>query len=173
MSSLRTSSALLLYGFWSSDLFWTLVFLPGLPPAVRSAIKSWNNKVGIESPGTERWVKVCHYEIYILGGDGVAWGLGIKQITKRRACLPAKSRQSWLTFCYPMDCSHAEWFALETNPDHSVVFEIAPKNCRTLLLTMRAIPLLLQDSCPQLYIKWSSELNLPIPNHSRSLILKL
>ena len=25
-----------------------------------------------------------------------------------------------------MDCSHAEWFALETNPDHPVVFEIAP-----------------------------------------------
>ena len=105
VSSLRTSSALFLYGFWSSDLFWTLVFLPGLPPAVRSAIKSWNNKVGIESPGTERWGKVCHYEIYILGGDGVAWGLGSKQTTKRRACLPAKSRQSWPTLCYPMDCS--------------------------------------------------------------------
>ena len=25
--------------------------------------------------------------------------------------------------------AEAEWFALETNRDHSVIFEIAPKNC--------------------------------------------
>ena len=28
-----------------------------------------------------------------------------------------------------LDYCDAEWFALETNPDHSVVFEIAPKYC--------------------------------------------
>ena len=57
------------------------------------------------SPGTERWGKVCHCEIYILGGDGVVWGLGSKQTTKHRECLHAKSLQSWPTLCYPMDCS--------------------------------------------------------------------
>ena len=28
-----------------------------------------------------------------------------------------------------LDCCVAEWFALETNQDHSVVFETAPKYC--------------------------------------------
>ena len=32
----------------------------------------------------------------------------------------------------------------------------------TLLLTMRATPSLSRDFCPEQYIKWSSELNLPI-----------
>ena len=38
-----------------------------------------------------------------------------------------------------LDYHDMEWFALETNRDHSVVFEIASKYCiLTLLLTMRA-----------------------------------
>ena len=42
-----------------------------------------------------------------------------------------------------------EWFALEMNRDHSVVFEIASKYCIwTLLLTMMATPFLIRDSCP-------------------------
>ena len=28
-----------------------------------------------------------------------------------------------------MDCCDVEWFALEINKDHSVVFDIAPKHC--------------------------------------------
>ena len=28
-----------------------------------------------------------------------------------------------------MDCCDIEWFVLETNRDHSVIFEIAPKYC--------------------------------------------
>ena len=28
-----------------------------------------------------------------------------------------------------LDCHDIEWFALETNRDHSVVFEFAPKYC--------------------------------------------
>ena len=49
-----------------------------------------------------------------------------------------------------LDYCDIEWFALETNRDHSVVFEIASKYCiRTLLLTMMATPFLLKDSCPQ------------------------
>ena len=47
-----------------------------------------------------------------------------------------------------LDYRDTEWFALETNRDHSVIFEIAFK-CWTLLLTMMATPFLLRDSCPQ------------------------
>ena len=40
-----------------------------------------------------------------------------------------------------------EWFALETNRDHSVIFEIAPGTAfQTLLLTMMVTPFLLRDS---------------------------
>ena len=45
--------------------------------------------------------------------------------------------------------SDVEWFALETNRDHSIIFEIALKYCISdfFLLTMRASPFLLMDSC--------------------------
>ena len=43
-----------------------------------------------------------------------------------------------------------EWFALETNRDHSVVFEIPSKYCiLDALMTMMATPFLLRDSFPQ------------------------
>ena len=49
-----------------------------------------------------------------------------------------------------LDYCDIEWFALEANRDHSVIFEITPKNCISdSLLTMRATPFLLGDSCPQ------------------------
>ena len=49
-----------------------------------------------------------------------------------------------------LDYCDIEWFALETNRDHSVIFEIASKYCISyLLLTMMATPFLLMDSCPQ------------------------
>ena len=41
-----------------------------------------------------------------------------------------------------------EWFVLEMNRDDFVIFEIAPNSFR-LLLTVRAIPFLLRDSCLQ------------------------
>ena len=43
----------------------------------------------------------------------------------------------------------------------------------SLLLTMRATPLLLRDSFPQWQILWSSELNVFIPVHFSSLIPKM
>ena len=47
------------------------------------------------------------------------------------------------------DCD-IEWFTLEMNRDHSVVFEIASKYCiLDFLLTMMATPFLLRDSCLQ------------------------
>ena len=49
-----------------------------------------------------------------------------------------------------LDYHDIEWFALEMNRDHSVIFESASKYAfRTLLLTMMATPFLLRDSCPQ------------------------
>ena len=49
-----------------------------------------------------------------------------------------------------LDYHNIEWFALETNRDHSVSFEIASKYLIwTVLLTMIATPFLLRDSCPQ------------------------
>ena len=36
-----------------------------------------------------------------------------------------------------MDYCYIEWFALETNRDHSVVFEIASKNCISELIVMQ------------------------------------
>ena len=49
-----------------------------------------------------------------------------------------------------LDYCGIEWFALEMNRDHSVVFEIASKYCIShSLLTMMATPFLLKDSCPQ------------------------
>jgi len=68
-----------------------------------------------------------------------------------------------------------EWFALKTNREYSVVFEIASKCCISdfVLLTMIATPFLLSDSCPQWWIKWSSEFNSPIPVHLSSLIPRM
>ena len=43
-----------------------------------------------------------------------------------------------------------EWFSLETNQDHSVIFETVPKDCiLDSLVTLRVAPLLLRDFCPQ------------------------
>ena len=48
-----------------------------------------------------------------------------------------------------LDYCDTEWSALETNRDHSVVFEIASKYILDSSLTMMATPFLLRDSCPQ------------------------
>ena len=49
-----------------------------------------------------------------------------------------------------LDYCDIEWFALETNRDHSVIFEIVTKYCVSdFLLTVMAMPFLLRDSCPQ------------------------
>ena len=49
-----------------------------------------------------------------------------------------------------LDYCDIEWFAMETNRDHSVVFEIASKIAFwILLLTMMATPFLLRHSCSQ------------------------
>ena len=52
-------------------------------------------------------------------------------------------------YCLGIDLDYCdiEWFALETNRDHSVIFETASSTAFwTLLLTMMAAPFLLRDS---------------------------
>ena len=52
--------------------------------------------------------------------------------------------RSWL------DYYDIEWSALETNRDHSVVFEVHPSTAfQTLLWTVMATSFLLRDSFPQ------------------------
>ena len=49
-----------------------------------------------------------------------------------------------------LDYCDIEWFALETNRDHSVIFEIVPKYCiLNSFVDKRNNPFLLKDSCPQ------------------------
>ena len=49
-----------------------------------------------------------------------------------------------------LDYCDIDWFALEMNRDHSVVFEIASiTEFWPLLLTLMGTPFLLRDFCPQ------------------------
>ena len=49
-----------------------------------------------------------------------------------------------------LDYCDIEWFALETNTDHSVVFEIASKYCISdSFVDHDGYSFLLRDSCPQ------------------------
>ena len=49
-----------------------------------------------------------------------------------------------------LDYCGIEWFALETNRDHSVILRLHPSTAFwTLLLTMMATSFLLRESCPQ------------------------
>ena len=49
-----------------------------------------------------------------------------------------------------LDYCDTEWFALETNRDHSVIFEIASKYCISdSFVNYDGYPFLLRDSCPQ------------------------
>ena len=49
-----------------------------------------------------------------------------------------------------LDYYDIEWFALETNRDHSVILRVYPSTAfQTLSLIMMATPFLLRDSCPQ------------------------
>ena len=50
-----------------------------------------------------------------------------------------------------LDYCDVEWFALESNQDHSVVFEIIPKYCVSdsfFFFSMKTIPFLLRDFLP-------------------------
>ena len=67
---------------------------------------------------------------------------------------PALQADSLLSYWgIELDFCDVEWFALETNQDHSVIFEIAAILSTafwTLLLPMRDTPFFVMHSCPQL-----------------------
>ena len=55
-------------------------------------------------------------------------------------------------YCWGIDLDYCdiEWFALETNRDHSVIFEVTSKFCiLDSFVEHDATPFLLRDSCPQ------------------------
>ena len=73
-----------------------------------------------------------------------------------------------------LDYCNAEWFALETNQDHSVVLEVAPKYCISdsfvdyegySIASMGFLPTVIDTMV-------TSELNSPIPIHFSTLIPK-
>ena len=96
-----------------------------------------------------------------LNSVGMCYLQGIKKSEKYKYCF---CRQ-WNVFLFrqtnkiffnitgrgiDLEYCGVEWLALETNRDHSVVFEIASNTTfQTLLLTMMANPFLLRDSCSQ------------------------
>ena len=68
-----------------------------------------------------------------------------------------------------LDYRDIEWFALETNRDHSVNFEIASKYCiLDSFVDYDGYAILLRDSFPQQQIYWSSELELDMKQHTGS-----
>ena len=73
-----------------------------------------------------------------------------------------------------LDYHGIEWFALEMNRDHSVVFEIASKYyIQDSFVDNDGYSISSKDSCPQQQIYWSSELNSPIQVHFSQLIPKM
>ena len=73
-----------------------------------------------------------------------------------------------------MNYCDIEWFALEMNRDHSVIFEIAPKYCiLDPFVDYEGYSISSKGFLPTVVDMWSSELNSPIPVHVSSLIPKM
>ena len=73
-----------------------------------------------------------------------------------------------------LDYCDIEWFALETNRDHSVIFETAPKYCiLNSFLDYESYSISSKGFLPTVVHVWSSELNFSIPVHFSSLIPKM
>ena len=73
-----------------------------------------------------------------------------------------------------MDYCDIEWFALEANRDHSIIFEIASKYCFSdLFVDYEVYSISSKGFLPTVVGIRSSELNSPIPVHLSSLIPKM
>ena len=76
-------------------------------------------------------------------------------VSCRRSCMSSKNHLTSVSSAlavgaWTWDYSDTKWFALETNRDHSVTFEIAlSTEFWTVLLIMMATPFLLNYYCPQ------------------------
>ena len=65
-----------------------------------------------------------------------------------------------------LDCRHIEWFALEMNRDHSVIFETTSKYCISdTFVDCDGYSIFPKGCLPTAVDRWSSELNTPIPVH--------
>ena len=73
-------------------------------------------------------------------------------VSSKRSCGSSQNHFSFFSITgHYIDLNYhdVKWFALETNRDHSVIFEIASKYCiLESFVTMVATPFLLRDSCP-------------------------
>ena len=77
-------------------------------------------------------------------------------------------------WCTDLDCCDVERFTLETNGDHSVIFEMAPKYfISDSLVDYDGYSISSKGFLPTVVDIWSSELNSPIPVHFISLISKM
>ena len=73
-----------------------------------------------------------------------------------------------------LDYCDMEWLALETNRDHSVTSEAAPKYCiSNSFLDYEGYFISSKGFLPTVVDIWSSELNSPIPVHFSALIPKM
>ena len=72
-----------------------------------------------------------------------------------------------------LDYCDIEWFALEMNRDHSVVFETASKYCISDSFVDHDGYSISSKGVLPAVVEWSSELNSPIPVHFSSLIPKM
>ena len=75
-------------------------------------------------------------------------------VSSRMSCRSFRTVQLQLLqhYCWGIDLDYcdSEWFALETNRDHSVVFEIASKYCiLDSFVDYDGTLFLLRDSCQQ------------------------
>ena len=72
-----------------------------------------------------------------------------------------------------MDYCDFEWFSLETNQDHSVIFEIAPKYCVSdSFVDYEGFSVSSKGVLSTVVDTMVIELNSPIPVHFSSVILK-
>ena len=117
--------------------------------------------------------------------DGEAWWAAVYQVAQSRTRLKRLSSRSSqnrsASASSALLVGAQTWFTLILNGLPWKRTEIILSFLRlhpstavwTLLLTLRTIPFLLRDSCPQWYIEWSSELNQSIPVHFSSLIPRM
>ena len=72
-----------------------------------------------------------------------------------------------------LDCRDIEWFSLETNRDHSVIFEVVPKSAFWTLVDCKGYSISSMEFLPTVIDTMISELSSPIPVHFSSLIAKM
>ena len=104
----------------------------------------------------------------------IFWGVLVLEglVGLHRTIEPQLLQHYWLGI--DLDYCDIEWFALEINRDHSIAFEIAPKYCISdPFVDYEAYPISSKGFLPTVVDIRSSELNLPIPVHFRSLMPKI